>query len=149
MRAVVQRVSHAQVQVADETTGRIDAGLLVLLGVATDDTRSEVEWLVDKIVALRIFENDEGKFDRSLLDTGGALLVVSQFTLLANARKGTRPSFTRAAHPDLAAPLYEHFVARASALGIDVQTGRFGASMDVTLTNRGPVTIVLDTTDRR
>ena len=149
MRAVVQRVSSARVTVAAETTGEIGAGLLILLGVAPDDTPADGEWLAPKIAALRLFEDDAGKMNRSLVDIGGGALVVSQFTLLASTRKGNRPSFNNAAPPALAIPLYEQFVAQLSALlGRPVATGRFGAMMDVALVNAGPVTLVIDSRQR-
>ena len=145
MRAVVQRVSSARVTVAGEVTGEIGPGLLVFLGVAQGDTESDGGWLAQKIAALRIFEDDAGKMNRSLVDTAGAALVVSQFTLLASTAKGTRPSFNAAAAPGLAIPLYEKFLAQLSAaLGRPVATGRFGALMDVALVNAGPVTLVID-----
>ncbi len=125
--------------------GEIGAGLLILLGVADGDTEAEVERLAGKIARLRIFEGDSGKFDRSLLDTGGAALVVSQFTLIADTAKGNRPSFTGAARPELAEPLYERFCAILRELGVEVETGVFGARMQVGLVNDGPVTIVLHT----
>lgn len=145
MRAVVQRVSHARVAVAGETIGEIGAGLLVLLGIGHDDSEADARWLAEKIGALRIFEDDAGKMNRSVVDIGGGVLVVSQFTLLASTRKGTRPSFNDAAPPDIAIPLYEAFNRFASvALGRPVVMGRFGATMDVALANAGPVTLVLD-----
>ena len=145
MRAVVQRVSSARVTVAGEITGEIGAGLLILLGVAQGDTEADGEWLAHKIAALRIFEDDAEKMNRSLVDTAGGALVVSQFTLLASTAKGTRPSFNAAAAPALAIPLYEKFVAQLTAiLGRSVATGRFGAMMDVALVNAGPVTLVID-----
>ena len=144
MRAVVQRVASAQVSVAGEVRGEIGHGLCVLLGVARGDTASDAERLAGKVARLRIFENDEGRFDRSLLDTGGAALVVSQFTLIADTAKGNRPSFTEAAQPEEAEPLYEAFAAALRELGVAVQTGVFGARMAVELINDGPVTIVLD-----
>jgi D-aminoacyl-tRNA deacylase len=145
MRAVVQRVASARVTVAGEVTGAIDHGLLVLLGVANGDTDADAQWLVDKIAALRIFQDEEAKMNRSVVDVGGGLLVVSQFTLIASTRKGTRPSFNDAARPDVAIPLYEFFVRQASAaLGRPVATGQFGAKMDVALVNDGPVTLVID-----
>ena len=145
MRAVVQRVSSARVTVGAEVTGEIGAGLLVLLGVAHDDTDADAQWLAAKIAALRIFEDDEGKMNRSVVDLGGGILVVSQFTLLASTRKGTRPSFNDAAKPELAIPLYEAFNRYAGqALGRPVATGRFAAMMNVALVNDGPVTIVID-----
>jgi len=124
--------------------GEIGAGLLVLLGIAERDTEADAERLAGKIARLRIFEDDAGKFDRSLLDTGGAALVVSQFTLIASTAKGNRPSFSGAARPELAQPLYDHFCEALRELGVAVQTGVFGARMAVELVNDGPVTIVLD-----
>jgi D-tyrosyl-tRNA(Tyr) deacylase len=138
MRAVVQRVSRAR----STPGGEIGAGLLVLLGVADGDTEADAERLAGKIARLRIFE-DSGKFDRSLLDTGGAALVVSQFTLLANTAKGSRPSFTEAARPEIAEPLYDHFCDALRDLGVRVETGVFGARMQVELVNDGPVTVTL------
>ena len=149
MRAVIQRVTRASVTVAGEITGEINLGLLVLLGVAQGDTEADAQWLAEKIAALRIFEDAEGKMNRSVVDVAGGLLVVSQFTLFASTRKGTRPSFNDAAKPDLAIPLYEAFNRFASAaLGRPGATGRFAAMMDVALVNNGPVTIVIDTKTR-
>lgn len=148
MRAVIQRVSAASVRVGERTVGRIGPGLLVLLGIAHGDGVADADWLADKALGLRIFENESGKFDRSLLDVGGELLLVSQFTLLADTRKGRRPSFSGAAAPDAAIPLYEHFAGVAAGRGVRVATGEFGAAMDVELTNRGPVTILLDSSER-
>ena len=148
MRAVVQRVSTARVTVGDRTVGAIGPGLLVLLGIAITDTPADAQWLLDKLLDLRIFENERGHFDRSLRDTKGELLVVSQFTLLADTRKGRRPSFIRAARPEQAIPLYEGFVNVARTQGFTVATGEFGASMNVELVNSGPVTIVLDSVER-
>jgi D-tyrosyl-tRNA(Tyr) deacylase len=144
MRAVCQRVSEARVRVAGEVVGEIRAGLLVLLGVARDDGEAEAERLAGKIARLRIFADDEGRFDRSLLDVGGAALVVSQFTLIADTAKGNRPSFSRAAPPDEAEALYERFCGELRKLGVQVETGIFGAKMQIELVNDGPVTIVLD-----
>ena len=144
MRAVVQRVSAARVVVDGEVVGAIGAGLCVLLGVARDDGDADAERLAGRVARLRIFENEEGRFDRSLLDTGGAALVVSQFTLIADTEKGNRPSFSAAAPPEQAKPLYEAFCAALRELGVEVATGRFGARMAVELVNDGPVTIVLD-----
>ena len=140
MKAVVQRVSRARSTPGEE----IGAGLCVLLGVADGDTREDAERLAGKVARLRIFENEAGKFDLSLLDTGGDALVVSQFTLIADTAKGTRPDFSKAAPRDQAEPLYEHFCDSLQALGIHVETGVFGAKMQVELVNDGPVTIVLD-----
>lgn len=144
MRAVVQRVSRAEVRVAGEVVGRIGSGLLVLLGAACDDGESDVDYLVDKIVGLRIFSDEAGQMNRALAECGGALLVVSQFTLYGDCRKGRRPSFVRAMRPEGAEPLYQRFVARARATGLTVETGRFRAMMDVELCNDGPVTLLLD-----
>src|SRR5919204_7020419 len=146
MRAVVQRVLRARVVVDGEVRSEIDHGLCVLLGVARGDDAAAAERLAGRIARLRIFENEEGRFDRSLLDVGGAALVVSQFTLLADTAKGNRPSFTDAASPKEAEPLYERFCEELRALGVEVATGVFGARMEVELTNDGPVTIILDTT---
>ena len=143
MRAVVQRVSGARVLVGGQARAEIGAGLCVLLGIAREDDTAAAERLAGRIARLRIFENDEGRFDRSLLDVGGAALVVSQFTLLADTAKGNRPSFTGAAPPVEAEPLYERFCEALRALGIEVATGVFGARMAVELVNDGPVTIVL------
>jgi D-tyrosyl-tRNA(Tyr) deacylase len=146
MKAVVQRVSKARVRVRDEVAGEIGAGLCVLLGVARGDGPGEAARLAGKVARLRIFENDEGRFDRSLLDTGREALVVSQFTLLADSsrQKGTRPDFSQAAPREEAEPLYETFCDELRARGVPVQTGVFGARMAVELVNEGPVTIVLE-----
>lgn len=144
MRALIQRVSRAQVTVDGRITGRIGPGLLVLLGVGQHDTEEDADYLAGKIPALRIFETPDGKMNASLCDTGGALLVVSQFTLFADTRKGRRPSFSAAAPPDLALQLYERFLVMARQQGIDVQTGQFQAHMDVELTNAGPVTLLVE-----
>jgi D-aminoacyl-tRNA deacylase len=144
MRAVVQRVSQAKVTVADQVTGQIECGLLVLLGVAVGDTDQDAQQMAQKTVELRIFEDDAGKMNRSLLEADGALLVVSQFTLLGDCRKGRRPSFIEAAPPEEAEQLYQVFVEAAKKLGVRVDTGRFRTHMDVSLVNDGPVTILLD-----
>jgi D-aminoacyl-tRNA deacylase len=144
MRAVLQRVSRARVVVDGEVIGDIGRGLLVLLGVATGDTPEQARWLADKALGLRIFADAEGKMNLSLLDVGGELLVVSQFTLYGDCRKGRRPSFALAAGPDLAVPLYEAFIAAARAQGVKTASGRFGAMMQVELVNDGPVTLILD-----
>jgi D-tyrosyl-tRNA(Tyr) deacylase len=144
MRAVIQRVARARVVVAGETVGAIGSGLCVLLGVAGSDAPGEAERLAGKVARLRIFENEADKFDRSLLDTGGEVLVVSQFTVIADTTKGNRPSFGDAAPPDQAEPLYEAFCDKLRELGVRVETGVFGARMQLELVNDGPVTIVLD-----
>jgi len=144
VRAVVQRVSSARVAVGRDVVGEIGSGVCVLLGVARADTDEEADRLAVKIARLRIFENDEGRFDQSLLDVHGSALVVSQFTLIADTARGNRPSFSDAAAPADAQRLYEHVCAALSDLGIDVARGRFGARMAVELVNDGPVTIVLD-----
>jgi len=146
VRAVVQRVRHASVGIDGEVVAEIGRGVVVLLGIAGDDTAAEANRLAGKIARLRIFENDEGRFDRSVLDIVGEALVVSQFTLLADSKRqrGTRPDFSKAARPEVAEPLYEHFVQALRDLGVPVQTGVFGARMEVSLVNDGPVTIVLD-----
>jgi D-tyrosyl-tRNA(Tyr) deacylase len=145
MRAVVQRVRHAEVAVGGAVVGRIAAGWLVLLGVAPTDTPKEVAWLADKVANLRAFQDDAGKMNLSVQDVGGAVLVVSQFTLYGDCQKGRRPSFTDAAHPSVAEPLYEAFVVALRALGVPTETGRFAADMQVSLLNDGPVTFVIDT----
>ena len=146
MRAVVQRVSQASVTVAGETVSEIGPGLLVLLGVEDGDTAEDADWLAGKIARMRIMEDDGGNMNRSVLDTGGDLIVVSQFTLHASTRKGNRPSFIRAARPEVSEPLYEYFcTASETLLGKPVGRGCFGAMMDVALHNDGPVTIVIDT----
>ena len=148
MRAVVQRVSRARVSVKNETVGEIGPGLVVLLGIAQHDTEADAEFLATKIVKLRIFEDDQGKMNRALLDafqgTRGAVLAVSQFTLLGDARGQNRPSFIAAARPEVARPLYEHFVAKVREAGVPCETGRFQEMMAVELVNDGPVTILLD-----
>lgn len=144
MRALLQRVSHASVTVDEKIVGQIGRGLLVLLGVGQNDSEAQVKTLADKIVYLRIFEDDAGKMNRSLLDIDGEVLVVSQFTLYADVRKGRRPSFTAAAPPEIAAPLVERFKEALAAYGLKVAGGVFGAYMQVELLNDGPVTIWLD-----
>jgi D-aminoacyl-tRNA deacylase len=143
MRAVVQRVSEARVVVAGEVVGEIAAGLCVLVGVARGDERSDAERLAGRVARLRVFENESGKFDRSLVDTGGAALVVSQFTLIADTAKGNRPSFIEAAEPEVAEGLYGDFCAALRKLDVPVETGVFGARMRLEIANEGPVTIVL------
>jgi D-tyrosyl-tRNA(Tyr) deacylase len=144
MRACVQRVSQAAVVVEGETVGQIGHGLLVLLGVSQDDTSDDVKYLAEKIVDLRIFPDDAGKMNRSLAESGGAMLVVSQFTLYGDCRKGRRPSFIDAAAPEKGEQLYQEFVAAVQGRAIDVATGTFRAHMQVSLVNDGPVTMLLD-----
>ena len=144
MRAVVQRVSRAKVTVAREVTGEIGRGLLILLGVGAHDAEAEADYLAEKIAGLRIFEDDGGKMNRSVVDVGGAVLVVSQFTLYGDVRKGRRPSFDEAARPEKARALYEYFVERVRAAGLRCETGRFQEMMEVELVNEGPVTILVD-----
>jgi D-tyrosyl-tRNA(Tyr) deacylase len=145
MRAVVQRVSRAGVTVDGEVVGAVGRGLLVLLGVGPADTEAESRWLADKVVGLRIFPDHEGKMNRDVAAAGGGVLVVSQFTLYGDCRKGRRPSFIAAAPPGVAEPLYEAFVAAVRAQGVPAATGRFGAMMQVELVNDGPVTLLVDT----
>jgi D-aminoacyl-tRNA deacylase len=145
MRAVVQRVSRAEVRVGDEVVGRIDRGLCVLVGAAANDAEDDARALVDKIVGLRIFPDDAGQMNRSVAEVGGGVLLVSQFTLLGDARKGRRPSFIEALAPGPAEALYDRVIALARATGLTVATGRFRADMQVELVNDGPVTILVDT----
>ena len=144
MRAVLQRVRRARVLVEGDAVGAIEGGLLVLLGVAPTDSADQVRWMADKVVGLRIFADEDGKMNRDVREAGGAVLVVSQFTLLGDCKKGRRPSFLGAAGPEVAVPLYEAFVAAVRAHGVRVETGRFGADMQVELVNDGPVTLILD-----
>ncbi len=144
MRAVVQRVTRAKVTVDGAVPGAIEAGLLVLLGVSQDDTAADADYLADKITGLRIFEDADGKMNRSVVDTGGAILAVSQFTLYGDVRRGKRPSFDAAARPEEARQLYEYFVEKIRATGVRCETGKFQAMMDVELVNQGPVTILVD-----
>jgi D-tyrosyl-tRNA(Tyr) deacylase len=144
MRIVLQRVTGASVRVGDEVIGAIEHGLLLLVGIAPDDVEVDLDKVASKVCQLRIFEDEAGKMNRSLLDVGGDVLAVSQFTLYGDTAKGRRPSFVGAAPPDVAEPLFDAFVERLRVQGVDVATGRFGAKMDVELVNHGPVTLVLD-----
>lgn len=144
MRVVVQRVSRAAVTIDDKVVASIDRGLLVLVGFTPGDTAAAVEWMAEKLVGLRVFEDDANKMNRSVVDVGGAVLVVSQFTLYGDVSRGRRPSFVAAAAPDEAIPLYDAFVAALRARDVPVETGEFGAMMDVALVNDGPVTLVID-----
>jgi D-tyrosyl-tRNA(Tyr) deacylase len=149
VRLVIQRVKESQVTVNGSTTGSIRSGLLVFIGIAREDTRAEADYMLDKLVGLRIFPDDSGKMNRNIAECGGALLLVSQFTLYGDCRKGRRPSFDRAAPPEQAQALYEYFVEAARRGSVPVETGVFQASMEVHLINDGPVTILLDSDDRR
>jgi D-tyrosyl-tRNA(Tyr) deacylase len=144
MRAVVQRVSRASVVIDSETVGSIGAGLVVLLGVTHNDTAEQAKWLAEKIAGLRIFNDADGKMNRDLIEVNGAMLIVSQFTLYGDCKKGKRPSFIDAAPPPIAILFYEAFINAVKALGIPVATGRFGADMQVELVNDGPVTLIVD-----
>lgn len=145
MRAVLQRVRRARVLIGDEVAGAVEQGLLVLVAVAPTDSSAQVRWMADKIVGLRIFADDDGKMNRSVAEVGGGVLVVSQFTLFGDCRKGRRPSFIGAAPPEVAVPLYEAFLDALRAHGVPVASGRFAADMQVELVNDGPVTLLLDT----
>ena len=145
MRAVLQRCTHGSVKIDGKIVGEIQQGFVLLLGIQTGDTEKECDYLLDKVLRLRVFEDEAGKLNRSLLDIGGELLVVSQFTLYADCKKGRRPSFLAAARPEEAIPLYERFLAKGREQGVSVQSGVFGADMMVSIENDGPVTILLDT----
>lgn len=149
MRVVIQRVKQASVTIEGRTKSQIDAGLLVLLGIEEADTNEDIEWLCRKIAALRVFDDEQGVMNRSILEANGDIIVVSQFTLLASTKKGNRPSYIRAARPETAIPLYEAFCRQlTSLLGKPIGTGEFGANMQVALVNDGPVTICIDTKNK-
>ncbi len=149
MRVVVQRVSEASVKIENEVKGSIGLGLLILVGIETEDDRSDADWLIQKINGMRIFSDNEGKMNLSVQEVKGSFLVISQFTLHASTKKGNRPSYIKAARPEIAIPLYEYFVEQLSTVsGVDVQTGTFGADMKVALINDGPVTIVMDSKNK-
>ncbi|EOA09425.1 D-aminoacyl-tRNA deacylase [Pediococcus acidilactici] len=148
MRVVVQRVSRAQVTIAERSVGKINRGLMLLVAFNDQDTAADLDYVVRKITNLRIFENEEGKMDWSINEVGGAILSVSQFTLFASTKKGNRPSFTKSGNPETASRLYDEFNQRLAQTGIPVQTGEFGADMQVELVNDGPVTILLDTQNK-
>jgi D-tyrosyl-tRNA(Tyr) deacylase len=149
MRIVIQRVSEASVRINNELVGQIDAGMLILLGIEEADDQSDADWLVQKVLGLRIFSDDEGKMNRSIAEINGRFLVVSQFTLHASTKKGNRPSYIRAARPEHAIPLYEYFVHQLGILSnTTIETGKFGADMKVSLLNDGPVTIIIDSKSR-
>ena len=146
MRVVLQRCLHASVSIDGDVVGSVERGLVLLLGIASEDSMSEVEWMCNKVIGLRIFEDTDGKMNHSVMDIKGEILVVSQFTLYGNCRKGRRPSFTRAGHPSMAEPLVKQFCQVLRAKGVaKVGEGRFGANMQVSLTNDGPVTLIIDT----
>ncbi len=144
MRAVVQRVRHASVRIDNNTTGQIGYGLVILLGIRGDDTVRDLQWMADKIVNLRIFEDDEGKMNRSLADINAEMLIVSQFTLYGDCRKGRRPGYSSAAPPEIAEPIYDRFIEEIKSRGIKTATGTFRAMMEIELVNDGPVTLLLD-----
>ena len=144
MKIVVQRVSQANVEVEGEIVGKIEAGLMLLIGISEDDQKADADWLIHKIINLRIFSDENGKMNKSILDISGEILCISQFTLLADYKKGNRPSFIKAAKPELAIPLFEYFKTKISESKLKIESGIFGADMKVSLVNDGPVTIVLD-----
>lgn len=149
MRTVIQRVSHASVTINGMVKSAIEKGLLVLIGIEDTDTRDDIQWLCKKIIGLRIFDDEQGVMNKNIVDAGGEILVISQFTLFASTKKGNRPSYIRAAKPDISIPLYEEFCTELSiALGKPVGTGEFGADMKVELLNDGPVTICIDTKNK-
>lgn len=148
MKAVIQRAKNANVKINETTTGEIDHGFVVLLGVTHEDTAKDIDYLVNKIIHLRVFEDKEGKMNLSLMDVGGSILSISQFTLYADTKKGRRPSFVKAAKPDEANERYKEFNEALKEAGVHVETGEFGADMNVQLTNQGPVTIIIDSKDK-
>lgn len=149
MRVVIQRVSEASVKIDGTLVGQINSGFMILLGIEALDSEEDVQWLSNKIINLRVFSDEQGKMNKSILDRQGGILLISQFTLYASCKKGNRPAFTRAANPDLAIPLYQKMIDRLSIdLGKKIETGKFGADMKVSLTNDGPVTIVLDSKNK-
>jgi D-aminoacyl-tRNA deacylase len=148
MRVVIQRVTEAVVSINEEISGKINKGLLILVGIGQDDHTEDIQWLTQKITNLRIFSDDDGKMNLSILDIKGEILLVSQFTLYASTKKGNRPSFIQSAPPTIAIPLYEQFIQSLEETGIAIQTGQFGADMKVSLTNDGPVTIIIDSKNK-
>ncbi len=148
MRVVIQRVTQAAVSINEEISGKINNGLLILVGIGQDDHTEDIQWLTQKITNLRIFSDDDGKMNLSILDIKGEILLVSQFTLYASTKKGNRPSFIQSAPPTIAIPLYEQFIQSLKETGIAIQTGQFGADMKVSLTNDGPVTIIIDSKNK-
>ena len=148
MRVVIQRVSQASVSINDAIEGKINTGFMILLGIGHEDTNEDIEWLTQKITNLRVFSDEEGKMNLSILDIKGEILLISQFTLFASTKKGNRPSFIQSAKPEIAIPLYEKFIESIKDFGIKVSTGIFGADMKVSLTNDGPVTILIDSKNK-
>ena len=148
MRVVIQRVSQASVTINDAIEGKINTGFMILLGIGHEDTNEDIEWLTQKITNLRVFSDEEGKMNLSILDIKGEILLISQFTLFASTKKGNRPSFIQSAKPEIAIPLYEKFIESIKDFGIKVSTGIFGADMKVSLTNDGPVTIIIDSKNK-
>jgi D-tyrosyl-tRNA(Tyr) deacylase len=148
MRVVIQRVSEASVTINNAIEGKINTGFMILLGIGHEDTNEDIEWLTQKITNLRVFSDEEGKMNLSILDIKGEILLISQFTLFASTKKGNRPSFIQSAKPEIAIPLYEKFIESLKDFGISVSTGIFGADMKVSLTNDGPVTIIIDSKNK-
>ena len=148
MRVVIQRVSEASVTINDAIEGKINTGFMILLGIGHEDTNEDIEWLTKKISNLRVFSDEEGKMNLTILDIKGEILLISQFTLFASTKKGNRPSFIQSAKPEIAIPLYEKFIESLKGFGISVSTGIFGADMKVSLTNDGPVTIIIDSKNK-
>ena len=148
MRVIIQRVSEASVSIDSQVNAKIEQGLMILVGISTEDNQEDIDWLTQKIINLRVFNDENGKMNQSLLDVKGEVLIVSQFTLFASTKKGNRPSFIQSAKPEIAVPLYEQFIESLKATGIEIKTGRFGADMKVSLTNDGPVTIIIDSKNK-
>ena len=148
MRVVIQRVSEASVTIDSQVNAKIKQGLMILVGISTEDNQEDIDWLTQKIINLRVFNDENGKMNLSLLDVKGEILLISQFTLFASTKKGNRPSFIQSAKPEIAVPLYEQFIISLKDTGISIQTGTFGADMKVSLTNDGPVTISIDSKNK-
>jgi D-tyrosyl-tRNA(Tyr) deacylase len=148
MRVIIQRVSEASVSIDSQVNAKIKQGLMILVGISTEDNQEDIDWLTQKIINLRVFNDENGKMNLSLLDVKGEVLIVSQFTLFASTKKGNRPSFIKSAKPEIAVPLYEQLIESLKATGIEIKTGTFGADMKVSLTNDGPVTISIDSKNK-
>jgi D-tyrosyl-tRNA(Tyr) deacylase len=148
MRVIIQRVSEASVSIDSQVKAKIGYGLMILVGISTEDNQEDIDWLTQKIINLRVFNDENGKMNLSLLDIKGEVLLISQFTLFASTKKGNRPSFIQSAKPEIAIPLYEQLIESLKATGIEIKTGRFGADMKVSLTNDGPVTIIIDSKNK-